>query len=159
TSAHGRVTLLINNAGVSVYGNFEEIALDDFRWLMGINFWGTVYGTRYFLPVLRRQPRGHIANLPSVFGILAPAGQCAYAASKSAVGGFSEALRDELAGTAVGLSVVHPAGVKTQIARRGRLAAGVPESRKVEGIATLDRLSKSTPEQAAERILRGVQRR
>jgi NAD(P)-dependent dehydrogenase (short-subunit alcohol dehydrogenase family) len=155
---HGRATLLINNAGVSVYGNFEEIALDDFRWLMGINFWGTVYGVKYFLPVLRRQARGHIANLSSVFGMVAPAGQCAYATSKFAVRGFSEALRHELAGTNVGLSVVHPAGVKTAIARRGRLAAGVPESRKVDGIAALDRLSKSSPEQAAERILRGVER-
>lgn len=155
---HGRATLLINNAGVSVYGNFEEIALDDFRWLMGINFWGTVYGAKYFLPVLRSQARGHIANLSSVFGMVAPAGQCAYATSKFAVRGFSEALRHELAGTNVSLSVVHPAGVKTAIARRGRLPMGVPESRKVDAIAELDRLSKSSPEQAAERILRGVER-
>jgi NAD(P)-dependent dehydrogenase (short-subunit alcohol dehydrogenase family) len=156
---HGRVTLLINNAGVALYGNFEEIALDDFRWLMGVNFWGTVYGVKYFLPALRQQPRGHIVNLSSLFGIVAPAGQCAYATSKFAVRGFSEALRHELAGTNVGVSVVHPAGVKTEIARRGRLGAGVPESRKTEGVATLARVAKSLPEQAAERILRGVEKR
>jgi len=156
---HGRVTLLINNAGVSLFGNFEEITVQDFRWVMGVNFWGTIYGVKYFLPVLRRQTRGHIANLSSVFGMVAPPGQCAYATSKFAVRGFSEALRHELAGTNVGLSVVHPAGVKTAIARRGRLAAGVPESRKTEGVATLDRVARSSPEQAAEQILRGVERR
>jgi NAD(P)-dependent dehydrogenase (short-subunit alcohol dehydrogenase family) len=156
---HGRVTLLINNAGVALYGTFEEIALDDFRWLMGINFWGTVYGVRYFLPVLKKQPRGHIVNVSSVFGLVAPAGQVAYATSKFAVRGFSEALRHELEGSSVGLSVVHPAGVKTEIARRARLAAGVPASRKVEGAATLDRVSKTSPEQAADRILQGVERR
>jgi short-subunit dehydrogenase len=156
---HGRVTLLINNAGVALFGNFEEIALEDFRWVMGVNFWGTVYGVKYFLPVLRQQTRGHIANLSSVFGMVAPPGQCAYATSKFAVRGFTEALRHELAGSNVGVSVVHPAGVKTAIARRGRLAAGVPESRKTEGVATLDRLAMSSPEQAAERILHGVQRR
>src|SRR5437762_1246211 len=76
----------------------------------------------------------------------------------SLVRGFSEGLRHELAGTNVGVSVVHPAGVKTAIARRGRLAAGVPEIRKVEGVATLDRVARSSPEQAAERVLRGVER-
>jgi NAD(P)-dependent dehydrogenase (short-subunit alcohol dehydrogenase family) len=156
---YGRVTLLINNAGVALYGNFEEIALEDFRWLMSINFWGMVYGVKYFLPVLRRQPRGHIANLSSVFGMVAPPGQCAYATSKFAVRGFTEALRHELAGSNVGVSVVHPAGVKTSIARRARLAAGVPETRKTEGIATFARLATSSPERAAERILRGVERR
>jgi len=91
--------------------------------------------------------------------MIAPAGQCAYATSKFAVRGFSEAVRHELAGSNVGLSVVHPAGVKTAIARRGRLPAGLAESRKAEGIASLDRLSKTTPDQAAERILRGVEKK
>src|SRR4029077_19976930 len=76
---HGRVTLLINNAGVSLHGDFEEISLHDFRWVMNINFWGTFYGVKYFLPMLKRERRAHIVNLSSVFGIIAPAGQCAYA--------------------------------------------------------------------------------
>jgi NAD(P)-dependent dehydrogenase (short-subunit alcohol dehydrogenase family) len=156
---HGRVTLLINNAGVALHGTFEQISLDDLRWLIGVNFWGTVYGVKYFLPVLRRQRRGHIANMSSVFGMVAPAGQSAYATSKFAVRGFSEALRHELAGSSVGVSVVHPAGVKTQIARRARLAAGVPESVREEGAAKLDLVAKSSPEQAATRILQGVERR
>src|SRR6202043_861839 len=67
---HGRVTLLINNAGVSLFGTFEEISLDDFRWLMGINVWGTVYGVKYFLPILKDQTRSHIVNISSVFGLV-----------------------------------------------------------------------------------------
>src|SRR5215472_9674252 len=85
---HGRVTLLINNAGVALHGDFEEVSLDDFRWLMNINFWGTVYGVKYFLPMLKREPQAHIVNVSRVFGIIAPAGQVPYAASKFAVRGF-----------------------------------------------------------------------
>src|SRR5690348_12979205 len=93
---HGRVTLLINNAGVALEGTFEEISLDDFRWLMNINFWGTVYGVKYFLPLLKREQRAHIVNLSSVFGLIAPPGQPAYSSSKFAVRGFTECLRHEL---------------------------------------------------------------
>jgi len=103
---HGRATLLINNAGVALHGDFEEASLDDFRWLMNINFWGTVYGVKFFLPLLKREKRAQIVNISSVFGIVAPAGQCAYAASKFAVRGFTEALRHELQGSNVGVSCV-----------------------------------------------------
>ena len=105
---HGRVTLLINNAGVALEGTFEEISLDDFRWLMNINFWGTVYGVKYFLPLLKREQRAHIVNLSSVFGLIAPPGQPAYSASKFAVRGFTECLRHELADSPVSVSCVHP---------------------------------------------------
>jgi NAD(P)-dependent dehydrogenase (short-subunit alcohol dehydrogenase family) len=156
---HGRVTLLINNAGVALFGTFEEISLDDVRWLMGINFWGTVYGVKYFLPILKQQPRAHIVNLSSVFGLVAPVGQSAYSASKFAVRGFTEALRHELEGTSVFVSCVHPAGIKTPIARRARLGANTPTKTREVGIATLDHVSKTSPEEAAERILLGVERR
>jgi short-subunit dehydrogenase len=156
---HGRVTLLINNAGVALYGTFEEISLQDLRWLMGVNFWGTVYGVKYFLPILKQQPQAHIVNLSSVFGIVAPAGQSAYSASKFAVRGFTEALRHELEGTSVFVSCVHPAGVKTAIARRAKLGANTPASKRDEGIVLLDRASKLSPEEAAARILDGVERR
>jgi short-subunit dehydrogenase len=155
---HGRVTLLINNAGVALFGKFEEISLDDFRWLMSVNFWGTVYAVKYFLPILKQQPRAHIVNLSSVFGIVAPVGQSAYAASKFAVRGFTEALRHELEGTPVSVSCVHPAGVKTAIARRAKLGANTPPATRAEGIAALDRMSKVSPEEAADRILEGVER-
>ena len=155
---HGRVTLLINNAGVALFGTFEELSVEDLRWLIGVNFWGVVYGMRYFLPMLKRERRGHIVNLSSVFGIVAPVGHSAYAASKFAVRGISEAVRHELAGTNVGLSVVHPAGVRTSIARKARLGAGAPVVKREEGIVELDRVAKSSAAEAADRILRGVER-
>ena len=158
-SRHGRVTLLINNAGVSLHGDFEEISLDDFRWLMNINFWGTVCGVKYFLPVLKRERRAHIVNLSSVFGIIAPAGQCAYSASKFAVRGFTEALRHELEGSNVGVSCVHPGGIRTSIARRSRIGAGASASKREKNIERFERLARTPPEKAATRILRGVERR
>src|SRR6266849_5099993 len=156
---HGRVTLLINNAGVSLHGDFAEISLDDFRWLMNINFWGTVYGVKYFLPRLKQEKRAHIVNLSSVFGIVAPAGQCAYAATKFAVRGFTEALRHELEGGNVGVSCVHPGGIKTPIAWRSRIGAGASASKREANIERFERLARTPPEKAAERILRGVERR
>ncbi|SRR6266571_1578128 len=156
---HGRASLLINNAGISLHGDFQEVSLDDFRWLMDINFWGTVYGVRYFLPLLKREPRAHIVNLSSVFGIVAPPGQVAYAASKFAVRGFTEALRHELEGSNIGVSCVHPGGIRTPIARRSRLGEATPPARREENIARFERLARTPPETAAARILRGVERR
>src|SRR6266849_1957152 len=156
---HGRVTLLINNAGVSLHGDFDEVSLDDFRWLMNINFWGTVYGASYFLPILKRERRAHIVNLSSVFGIIAPAGQAPYAASKFAVRGFTEALRHELEGSNVGVSCVHPGGIRTAIARRARLGANAPARSREEAGARFDRLTPNSAEEAAARILQGVERR
>jgi NAD(P)-dependent dehydrogenase (short-subunit alcohol dehydrogenase family) len=156
---HGRVTLLINNAGVALHGRFEEISLDDLRWLMDINFWGVVYGVKYFLPLLKNEPRAHIVNISSVFGIVAPAGQSAYSASKFAVRGFTEALRHELEGTPVFVSCVHPGGIRTPIARRARLGAHTPPASRDEAVARFDRLTPTMPDAAAARILQGVERR
>jgi short-subunit dehydrogenase len=156
---HGRATLLINNAGTSLHGNFDEISLDDFRAIMDINFWGTVYGAKYFLPMLRREPRAHIVSLSSVFGIIAPAGQVPYAASKFAVRGFTEALRHELEGSAVFVSCVHPGGTRTAIARHSRLGAAASAAKREENIARFERLARTPPEKAAAVILRGVERR
>jgi NAD(P)-dependent dehydrogenase (short-subunit alcohol dehydrogenase family) len=154
---HGRVTLLINNAGVSLHGNFDEISLEDFRWLMNINFWGTVYGVQYFLPLLKQEKRSHIVNISSVFGLIAPAGQTPYAASKFAVRGFTEALRHELEGSNVHVSCVHPGGIRTPIARHSRLGAAASPAKREENIARFERLAQTTPEAAAARILRGVE--
>jgi NAD(P)-dependent dehydrogenase (short-subunit alcohol dehydrogenase family) len=156
---HGRVTLLINNAGVALHGTFEEISLEDFRWLMGINFWGTVYGVRYFLPALKKEPRAHIVNLSSVFGMIAPVGQTAYSTSKFAVRGFTESLRHELEGSTVSVSAVHPGGIRTAIAAHARIGANAPKDGKEEGVALFERVARTSPETAAERILRGVERR
>src|SRR5467141_3458619 len=155
---HKRVTLLINNAGVAMEGTFEEISLDEFRWLMNINFWGTVYGVKYFLPLLRREKRAHIVNLSSVFGLIAPPGQPAYSASKFAVRGFTECLRHELEGTPVRVSCVHPGGIRTAIARRARIGAGVTRTGREEDVPRFEKLFRTSPEEAASRILRGVER-
>src|ERR1700687_111111 len=141
---HGRVTLLINNAGVALHGQFEEISLDDFRWLMNINFWGTVYGVKYFLPMLKREQRSHIVSLSSVFGIVAPPGQSAYSASKFAVRGFTECLRHELAGTPVRVACVPPGGSRTAVARRARVGAGVTRTGREEEVARFERLFRTS---------------
>ena len=159
SARHGRVTLLINNAGTSLHGSFDEVSLEDFRWLMDINFWGVVYGVTYFLPLLRCEARAHIVNLSSVFGLIAPAGQVPYAASKFAVRGFTEALRHELEGGNICVSCVHPGGIRTPIARNSRLGAATPPEKREENIARWDRLALTPPETAAMRILRGVERR
>src|SRR5712671_4189251 len=156
---HGRVTLLINNAGVALHGRFEEISLDDLRWLMGINFWGVVYGVKYFLPALKKEPRAHIVNISSVFGIVAPVGQSAYSASKFAVRGFTEALRHELEGTPVFVSCVHPGGIRTPIAKRARLGAMTSPGAREEAVARFERLTPTSPEEAAKRIMDGVEKR
>jgi NAD(P)-dependent dehydrogenase (short-subunit alcohol dehydrogenase family) len=156
---HGRVTLLINNAGVALHGTFEEISLDDLRWVMNINFWGVVYGVRHFLPILKQQPRAQIVNLSSVFGIIAPVGQSAYSASKFAVRGFTEAVRHELLGTSVFVSCVHPGGIHTPIAKRARLGAHAPESKREAAVAFFEQVTPTSPEAAAARILKGVERR
>ena len=155
---HQSVTLLINNAGVALYGFFEEITMADFEWLMGINFWGVVHGVRNFLPVLRRQPRAHIVNVSSIYGIIAPSGQSAYSAAKFAVRGFTEVLRHELEGTSVGVSCVHPGGIRTPIAQNARMGAGVHPSIRELNLARFNLHAITSPEAAAEGIVRGVKR-
>ena len=156
---HGRVTLLINNAGVALIGTFEEISLEDLRWLMGINFWGVVYGVKYFLPILKQQPRAHIVNLSSIFGIVAPVGQSAYSASKFAVRGFTESLRHELEGSSVSVSSVHPGGIHTPIAKHARLGAKASPNQHQAAIDFFEKVTPTSPEAAAERILKGVEKR
>jgi short-subunit dehydrogenase len=156
---HKRVTLLINNAGVAMHGTFEEISIADLEWLMGINFWGMVYGVRNFLPVLKQQPHSRIVNLSSIFGIISPAGQTAYCASKFAVRGFTEALMHELEGTTVGVTCVHPGGIKTPISRNARLGASANAAFHAAGVTLFEkRLARTSPETAAARVVEGVKR-
>lgn len=161
TTEFPALNLLINNAGVALLGQFDEIDLSQMAWLMDINFWGVVRGTRAFLPHLKAQPRAHIVNLSSIFGIIAPAGQTAYSASKFAVRGFSEVLRHELAmsSSPVTLSVVHPGGVKTHIARKARLGSSLRENPNSSEIGDLfERVARTTASEAAKRIIRGIER-
>jgi short-subunit dehydrogenase len=155
------LNLLFNNAGVALLGHFDEFDQSQMAWLMDINFWGVVRGTRAFMPHLASRPQAHIVNISSIFGIIAPAGQSAYSASKFAVRGFSESLRHELAmnGSNVRLSVVHPGGVKTNIARRARSGTRLRENVNMAQVGDqFDRLARTTADAAAERILRGVER-
>jgi len=156
--SHGRVNLLINNAGVGLFGTAEQLSIEDIEWLMGINFWGVIYGVKHFMPILRRQPYSHIVNISSVFGIIGPAGHSAYAASKFAVRGFTEALRHELAGSSVKVSVVHPGGIKTNIANDARPGGGADHAAAARETAIFNAAARTTPEAAAERIVRGVLR-
>lgn len=155
-AAHGRATHLVNNAGVGLLGTFEQISLEDFEWLMNINFWGVVYGCKVFLPVLKEQEAAHIINISSVFGMVAPPEQTAYCSSKFAVRGFTESLRHELEETTVRVSSVHPGGIKTNIARNSRIGAGTPEDYKAQGVKFFDKVAQTSPEQAAEVIVRGI---
>ena len=161
TANHPTLNIVINNAGVALAGQFHEISQGEMEWLVNINFWGVVHGTRAFLPHLQKQPAAHIANVSSVFGLVAPPGQTAYAAAKFAVRGFSEALRHELAAanSAVRLSVVHPGGVSTNIVRNARTGAAVTgaNANRAEAIERFDRLARTSPQQAAQRILRGIE--
>jgi butyryl-CoA dehydrogenase len=157
---HGRANLVINNAGIGMAGTAEQLSLDDIEWLMGVNFWGVIYGTKMFLPILKQQPQAHIVNISSIFGIIGMPGHSAYVASKFAVRGFSEAMRHELqmAGSHVRLSVVHPGGIRTNIAHNARRGAGAAPDAVEKEIRNFDNAARTTPEQAAERIVRGVER-
>ena len=155
------LNILVNNAGVALLGQFDEFDHEQMAWLMDINFWGVVRGTRAFMAHLQSRPQAHIVNISSIFGIIAPPGQCAYSASKFAVRGFSEALRHELAmnNSRVGLSVVHPGGVKTNIARKAREGVHLRESLGANEVGDrFERLAGTTPSAAAQRIIRGIER-
>jgi short-subunit dehydrogenase len=160
-SAHPGLNILINNAGVALMGQFHELDQAEMDWLMNINFWGVVHGTRAFLPHLSSRYEAHIVNLSSIFGIIAPPGQSAYAAAKFAVRGFSESLRHELqmAGSPVRLSVVHPGGIATNIARNSRVGSGMTDNaRRVQSIERFEALSKTTPQAAALCIIKGIEK-
>jgi short-subunit dehydrogenase len=160
-SAHPGLNIVVNNAGVALLGQFSEIDQAQMDWLMNINFWGVVHSTRAFLPHLARQREAHIVNLSSIFGIVAPPGQTAYAAAKFAVRGFSEALRHELqmAASPVRLSVVHPGGVATNIVRNCRAGVGVTDNaRRAQSIERFDAVAKTTPKAAALRIITGIEK-
>lgn len=153
---HGRVTHLINNAGVGVMGNFEQLSIEDIEWLMSINFWGVIYGCKVFLPILRQQEHGHILNVSSVFGFIAPEEQTAYCSSKFAVRGFTESLRHELRGSNITVSAIHPGGIKTNIARNSRIGEGTPQEWKQQGTKFFDKVARTSPETAAETIVKGI---
>ncbi len=157
--AHKRVDLLVNNAGVALGGTFEQVSEADFEWLMDINFNGVVRMTRAFLPLLRQSDEARIVNVSSLYGLVSPPGQCAYSASKFAVRGFSNALRHELEGSTVAVSVVHPGGVATAIARKARPPADAPPDEVERGRETAEKMLRLAPGIAGDAIVRGIEKR
>ena len=158
-AAHfGRVDVLVNNAGVALHGPLADLEYDDLDWIVGVNFWGVVHGTKAFLPHLVASRDGHVVTISSLYGLVSMPGQSAYNATKYAVRGLSEALREELLLTRqpVRVTVVHPGGVKTAIARKARASAQVDR----DAAARLfdERLATMSPEAAARIIWRGVLR-
>lgn len=159
-AAHGRADLLFNNAGVAIGGTFEQVAEEDFDWLMEVNFWGVVRMTRAFLPLLRSSDSARIVNISSIFGIIAPPGQTAYSASKFAVRAFSESLRRELEaeGAKIGVTVVHPGGVATSIAKNARPPRGANDIDLEAQKERFEKFLRMPPEKAGEIIVTGVEK-
>jgi len=161
TGHFGAAHLVFNNAGVALGATVEEMSYDDFEWLMGINFWGVVYGTKAFLPHLKAAGEGHIVNVSSVFGLIGVPTQSAYNAAKFAVRGFTEALRQELEmeGDQVSCTSVHPGGIKTNIARNARMGPGVEKITGADADKArrdFEKMFRTTPEEASRTILKGV---
>jgi len=152
---HGGANILVNNAGVSVNGRFEDQSLEDFEWLIGINFWGVVYGCKLFMPHLLAAEEAHIVNISSVFGLVGVPQQTSYCASKFAVRGLSESLRAELVGTRVGISCVHPGGIATQIAANSRVSGD--ETMQAAHLQAVKKFKKMMPPtEAAAQIVNGI---
>lgn len=149
-----RVDMLFNNAGVSLIDSVENQSLEDFHWLMNINFWGVVHGTNAFLPYLKQSKSAHIVNVSSLFGLLSLPLQSAYNASKFAVRGFTESLKMEMAGSSVSVHCVHPGGIKTNITNSAKVSTPhVSKSAILEGF---NKQAKTTADQAATDIINGV---
>jgi short-subunit dehydrogenase len=152
-----RVDMLFNNAGVSLIDSVENQSLEDFHWLMNINFWGVVHGTNAFLPYLKTSSSAHIVNISSLFGLLSLPLQSAYNASKYAVRGFTEALKMEMAGSNIAVHCVHPGGIKTNITNNAKVSTNAIQ--KSQLIADFNKQAKTTSEQAADIILTGMEKK
>jgi len=157
---HGRANVIINNAGVAVSDTIEEVSYEDFEWIVGINFWGVVYGTKAFLPHLKKEPEGHIVNISSINGIIPNPLNGPYCSTKFAVKGFTETLCQELRGTSVGVSVVHPGGIQTDIARNARFRRHINPGKSQEDVAEAfdENVVRNTADFAARTIITGIEK-
>lgn len=160
---HGQVNLIFNNAGVALSGTVEALSIEDFQWIMDINFNGVLYGTKAFLPHLERSGEGHIINISSIFGLASQPLMSGYNASKFAVRGLTESLRQdlEIAGSCVSATSVHPGGIKTNIAKSARMDSSVAKvtgATQGEAVAEFEKLFITTPDKAAKVILNGVRK-
>ena len=158
---HGKVNMIFNNAGVALGGSVEDTDYKDYEWIMGINMWGVVYGTKAFLPHIKSAGEGHIINISSVFGLFSQPSQSGYNMSKFAVRGFTESLRQELDLENCGVSAtcIHPGGIKTNIARNARMSSSMSNLAGANAENMRDKFESmfiTTPEKAAKTILAGV---
>jgi short-subunit dehydrogenase len=151
--------LLINNAGVALGGRFDQVGVDQFEHVMNVNFRAPMLLTHALLPALRASPGSHLVNVSSLFGLIAPPGQSAYCASKFALRGLSESLRGELIENGIGVTTVHPGGIRTRIAESALIGDGVPESDVAPTRKLFAALLSFPADKAAEQILRAVRSR
>jgi short-subunit dehydrogenase len=156
---HGKANIVINNAGVALGDSIEDVSYQDFEWIMNINFWGVVYGTKAFLPHLKKEPEGHIVNISSINGIVPNPCNGPYCATKFAVRGFTETLKQELQDTSVGVTVVHPGGIKTDIVRNSRFRKHVNLNMTQEDLVAAydEKIFKTTADTAARTIISGIE--
>ena len=159
---HGSVNMIFNNAGVALGSTVEGASYEELEWIVNINFWGVVYGTKEFLPLIKKSGEGHIINISSLFGLTAQPTQSAYNATKFAVRGFTESLRQELDIENCGVSAlcVHPGGIRTNIANAAKMndslrALGMNPEKSAK---TFNKLLRCPPEEAARQILDAVQK-
>ena len=159
---HGKVNLIFNNAGVALGAVVESMSIEDFEWLMSINFWGVVHGTQAFLPHLKASGDGHVINISSVFGLVSIPTQSAYNAAKFAVRGFTDALRIELEidDSGVSATTIHPGGIKTNIARNARVDEATAELSGDVGDPgdMFEKIAMTKPSKAAKQILAAVEK-
>ena len=157
---HGRANIIINNAGVGVGDSIEEVSYEDFEWVVGINFWGVVYGTKAFLPYLKKEPEGHVVNISSINGIVPNPLNGPYCSTKFAVKGFTETLSQEMRGTSVGVTVVHPGGIATDIVRNARLRKHLNPNKTPDEMATDfdEKVVRNTADFAARTIISGIEK-
>ena len=158
-TAHPHVQTLVTCAGSSMLGDIDQLTMEEMRWLMDVNLWGTVNITKALLPALRRPPAAHITHLVSIYGLAAPAGRIPYAMSKYAVRGFTEALRHELEGSSVSVGAIYPAGVKTGIILHGRYAAAIDPAIAQRAAQAQAAMYHTEPADAAEKIVEATVRR
>lgn len=156
---HGQVHMVVNNAGVALNDTVEGATFEDLEWIVGINLWGVVYGTKYFLPFLRQVDEGHIVNISSVLGFVSQPTLAAYSMTKYGISGFTEALRQELADTHIGVTCVYPGSVRTHFARNARINQ-IPGGAPPRGLAEkLDRKALSSADAVARRIIAAIRKK
>lgn len=158
-STQGGADIVINNAGVAQMATVDELTMEDLEWVMKIDYWGMVYGTKAFLPQIKAKGGGYLANVSSIFGIISVPGQSAYNSAKFAIRGFTEALRHEMKGTSTHIACIHPGGVKTSIVKNARFLQSSTAQDRSDASTSFDKLARTSPEKAAQTILKGLRKR